>query len=88
MQHAPAWDAVVSPASKLVGDEGNPPAYRAMEYKEYLELNQSNVLDRKSCLEQAALQILAALPLLAKKDALQVSMIAFIMLSRTPLLVT
>ncbi|KAK9044166.1 hypothetical protein V6N11_072482 [Hibiscus sabdariffa] len=52
MQHAPAWDAVVSPASKLVGEEGNPPAFRGMEYKEYLELNQSNVLDRKSCLER------------------------------------
>ncbi|KAK8568333.1 hypothetical protein V6N12_006887 [Hibiscus sabdariffa] len=52
MQHAPAWDAVVSPASKLVGDEGNLPAFRAMEYKEYLELNQSSVLDRKSCLER------------------------------------
>ncbi|KAL4302970.1 hypothetical protein GQ457_10G019690 [Hibiscus cannabinus] len=52
MQHAPAWDAVVSPASELVGEEGNPPAFRGMEYKEYLELNQSNVLDRKSCLER------------------------------------
>ncbi|GMI88347.1 hypothetical protein HRI_002503900 [Hibiscus trionum] len=45
LAHAPAWDAVVGPASKLVEDEQNPPAYRAMAYKEYLELQQSNMLD-------------------------------------------
>ncbi|OMO61712.1 Oxoglutarate/iron-dependent dioxygenase [Corchorus capsularis] len=49
--HGPAIDAVVSPASKLIDPVSNPPIYRAVKYKEYLELNQSNTLDGKSCLE-------------------------------------
>ncbi|GMI83761.1 Germination Insensitive to ABA Mutant 2, Gain-of-function in ABA-modulated Seed germination 2 [Hibiscus trionum] len=51
MPHGPALDAVVSPASRLVEDERNPPAYRAMKYKEYLELQQGSMLNGKSCLE-------------------------------------
>ncbi|KAL4318036.1 hypothetical protein GQ457_18G015260 [Hibiscus cannabinus] len=51
MPHGPALDAVVSPAPKLVEDERNPPAYRAMKYKDYLELQQTNMPNGKSCLE-------------------------------------
>ncbi|XVE49509.1 hypothetical protein DITRI_Ditri01bG0088100 [Diplodiscus trichospermus] len=50
--HGPAMDAVVSPASMLLDDESNPPAYKAMKYKEYLELQQSSKLEWKSCLER------------------------------------
>ncbi|MBA0631666.1 hypothetical protein Godav_000521 [Gossypium davidsonii] len=50
--HGPALDAIVSPASKLVEDVGNPPAYGAMKYKEYLELQQGTMLNGKSCLER------------------------------------
>ncbi|KAE8729604.1 putative 2-oxoglutarate and Fe(II)-dependent oxygenase superfamily protein [Hibiscus syriacus] len=51
MPHGPALDAVVGPASKLVEDERNPPEYRAMKYKEYLELQQGSMLNGKSCLD-------------------------------------
>ena len=51
MQHGPALDAVVSPASELVDNDGNPPVFRAIKYEKYVELNQSNKLDGKSCLE-------------------------------------
>ncbi|KAE8687719.1 Flavonol synthase/flavanone 3-hydroxylase [Hibiscus syriacus] len=51
MPHGPALDTVVSPASKLVEDERNPPEYRAMKYREYLELQQGSMLNGKSCLE-------------------------------------
>lgn len=50
--HGPALDAIVSPASKLVENVGNPPAYGAMKYKEYLELQQGAMLNGKSCLER------------------------------------
>ncbi|TYH33459.1 hypothetical protein ES332_D13G061400v1 [Gossypium tomentosum] len=50
--HGPALDAIVSPASKLVENVGNPPAYGAMKYKEYLELQQGTMLNGKSCLER------------------------------------
>ncbi|KAH1030986.1 hypothetical protein J1N35_043160 [Gossypium stocksii] len=49
--HGPAADAAVSPAPMLLEDGQNPLAYRAMKYKEYLELQQSSKLDGKSCLE-------------------------------------
>ena len=52
MPLGPALDAVVSPASKLLEDGSNPPAYKAMRYKEYLEFQQSSKLDGKSCLER------------------------------------
>ncbi|KAK8259459.1 hypothetical protein V6Z11_D13G056900 [Gossypium hirsutum] len=63
--HGPALDAIVSPASKLICDPEttvptrpkiellqNPPAYGAMKYKEYLELQQGTMLNGKSCLER------------------------------------
>ncbi|OMO63567.1 Oxoglutarate/iron-dependent dioxygenase [Corchorus olitorius] len=53
--HGPAPDAVVSPASKLVDSVSNPPAYKAIKYKEYLELQQSHNLDWKSALERIRL---------------------------------
>ncbi|XVE66584.1 hypothetical protein DITRI_Ditri08aG0090500 [Diplodiscus trichospermus] len=53
MAHGPAPDAVVSSASKLLVEDGdNPPLYKAMKYKEYVELQQSSKLDGKSCLER------------------------------------
>ncbi|MBA0843114.1 hypothetical protein Goarm_000328, partial [Gossypium armourianum] len=51
LAHGPAADAAVSPAPMLLEDGQNPLAYRAMKYKEYVELQQSNKLDGKSCLE-------------------------------------
>ncbi|KAL1125942.1 hypothetical protein V6Z11_A13G077600, partial [Gossypium hirsutum] len=51
LAHGPAMDAAVSPAPMLLEDGQNPLAYRAMKYKEYVELQQSNKLDGKSCLE-------------------------------------
>ncbi|OMO63566.1 Oxoglutarate/iron-dependent dioxygenase [Corchorus olitorius] len=55
MPHGPAPDAVVSPASELVDSVSNPPAYKAIKYKEYVELLQSNKLDGKSALERIRL---------------------------------
>ncbi|XP_021284391.1 protein DMR6-LIKE OXYGENASE 2-like [Herrania umbratica] len=52
MPHGPALNAVVAPASKLLDHENNPPEYKAMKYKDYLELQQSSKLDGKSCLER------------------------------------
>ncbi|GMI83762.1 DMR6-LIKE OXYGENASE 2 [Hibiscus trionum] len=52
LSNGPALDAAVSPASKFLEDGRNPPTYRAMKYKEYVELQQSNKLDGKSCLER------------------------------------
>ncbi|PPS00157.1 hypothetical protein GOBAR_AA20503 [Gossypium barbadense] len=51
LAHGPAMDAAVSPAPMLLEDGQNPLAYRAMKYKEYVELQQSNKFDGKSCLE-------------------------------------
>ncbi|XP_022762406.1 protein DMR6-LIKE OXYGENASE 2-like [Durio zibethinus] len=51
VQHGPALDEVVSPASEFVDNESNPPAYRAIKYQDYVELQQSNTLDGKSFLE-------------------------------------
>ncbi|KAB5516028.1 hypothetical protein DKX38_026676 [Salix brachista] len=54
MAHGPSLDSVVSPAPELLvsskGDE--PAAYIGMKYKDYLELQQSNKLDGKSCLDR------------------------------------
>ncbi|KAJ6683573.1 hypothetical protein OIU85_007277 [Salix viminalis] len=48
MAHGPSLDSVVSPAPELlVSSEGDEPAaYIGMKYKDYLELQQSNKLDR------------------------------------------
>ncbi|OMO89439.1 hypothetical protein CCACVL1_07825 [Corchorus capsularis] len=50
----PSLEATVSPAPEFV-DEDNPPAYRGMTYKEYLEANQHHVIEGKSCLQQIRL---------------------------------
>uniref|UniRef100_A0A6N2LR36 Fe2OG dioxygenase domain-containing protein n=1 Tax=Salix viminalis TaxID=40686 RepID=A0A6N2LR36_SALVM len=54
MAHGPSLDSVVSPAPELlVSSEGDEPAaYIGMKYKDYLELQQSNKLDGKSCLNR------------------------------------
>ncbi|KAG5226628.1 hypothetical protein OIU78_025802 [Salix suchowensis] len=54
MAHGPSLDSVVSPAPELlVSSEGDEPeAYIGMKYKDYLELQQSNKLDGKSCLDR------------------------------------
>ena len=54
MVHGPSLDLVVSPAPELlVSSKGNEPAsYIGMKYKDYLELQQSNKLDGKSCLDR------------------------------------
>lgn len=51
--NGPAPDAVVSPASKLV--ENHAPLYVGLKYKEYVELQQSNNLSRKSILDRVRL---------------------------------
>ncbi|KAG5226636.1 2-oxoglutarate/Fe(II)-dependent dioxygenase [Salix suchowensis] len=54
MAHGPSLGSVVSPAPELlVSSEGDEPAaYIGMKYKDYLELQQSNKLDGKSCLDR------------------------------------
>ncbi|KAJ6683578.1 hypothetical protein OIU85_007282 [Salix viminalis] len=54
MAHGPSLHSVVSPAPELlVSSEGDEPAaYIGMKYKDYLELQQSNKLDGKSCLDR------------------------------------
>ena len=54
MAHGPSLDSVVSPSPELlVSSEGDEPAaYIGMKYKDYLELQQSNKLDGKSCLDR------------------------------------
>lgn len=54
MAHGPSLDSIVSPAPELLGSsKGNEPAaYAGMKYKDYLELQQSNKLDGKSCLDR------------------------------------
>eukprot|EP00262_Sarcandra_glabra_P012980 TRINITY_DN3476_c0_g4_i1.p1 TRINITY_DN3476_c0_g4~~TRINITY_DN3476_c0_g4_i1.p1 ORF type:complete len:359 (-),score=37.09 TRINITY_DN3476_c0_g4_i1:259-1335(-) len=52
MPHGPSLDALVAPAPQLVDNENNPPAYRGMKYREYLEFQQSNLLKGKSCLDR------------------------------------
>ncbi|XP_030464946.2 2-oxoglutarate-dependent dioxygenase 19-like [Syzygium oleosum] len=47
----PSPNTVVAPAELLVDGENNRALYIAMKYKDYLELQQSNVLDGKSCLK-------------------------------------
>ncbi|KAL5558581.1 hypothetical protein UlMin_034792 [Ulmus minor] len=49
--HGPPLNAVVSPAPELLDYESQTPAYRGITYKEYLELQQSNQLNGKSCLD-------------------------------------
>ncbi|THG01664.1 hypothetical protein TEA_011741 [Camellia sinensis var. sinensis] len=59
MPCGPSLNTIVSPAPELVeDDEGHHlPAYIPMKYRDYLELQQSNQLGRKSCLDRVRLQI-------------------------------
>ncbi|KAB5516040.1 hypothetical protein DKX38_026732 [Salix brachista] len=54
MAHGPSLDSVVSPAPELLvsGEGDEPAAYIGIKYKDYLELQQSNKLDGKSCLDR------------------------------------
>ncbi|XP_055819962.1 2-oxoglutarate-dependent dioxygenase 19-like [Solanum dulcamara] len=54
--HGPSLEAIVSPASQLVQNESNPPAYVPMKYKDYMEMQQSNQIHKKSILEQVKIQ--------------------------------
>lgn len=49
--NGPSLDTVVGPAPDLVDGAENPSAYKPMKYKDYLELQQSNQLNGKSCLD-------------------------------------
>ncbi|PON33007.1 Oxoglutarate/iron-dependent dioxygenase [Parasponia andersonii] len=51
--NGPAFDAVVSPASKLV--ENHSPAYTGMKYRDYMELQQSSRLTGKLILDRLRL---------------------------------
>ncbi|MED6209466.1 hypothetical protein PIB30_054940 [Stylosanthes scabra] len=48
--HGPPLDDVVAPATELIRED-NPPAYRAIKYKDYMSLQQSNELNKKTCLD-------------------------------------
>ncbi|KAL3382556.1 hypothetical protein AABB24_002200 [Solanum stoloniferum] len=51
--HGPSLDTIVRPASPLMEKENSPSAYYIpMKYKDYLEMQQSNQLNAKSCLER------------------------------------
>ena len=50
--NCPAMNATVSPAaSPLIQNERFPPLYLPKKYSEYVEMQQTNPLDGKSCLE-------------------------------------
>lgn len=48
---APSLDTLVEPASELIDNEHNPPAYVGMRHIDYMELQRSNQLYRKSVLQ-------------------------------------
>ncbi|KAI4307442.1 hypothetical protein L6164_030631 [Bauhinia variegata] len=52
--HGPPLDTVLSPAPELLSDD-NPPAYRAITYRKYVQLQKNHPLDRKSCLDRIRL---------------------------------
>ncbi|GMI82809.1 Germination Insensitive to ABA Mutant 2, Gain-of-function in ABA-modulated Seed germination 2 [Hibiscus trionum] len=54
--HGPPLDTVVSPAPELATD-GVGQAYLGIKYKNYLELQQSNTLNGKSCLDHLRLSV-------------------------------
>lgn len=49
--HGPALDTIVDPAPDLL-TQSHPPAYRAIKYEDYLLLQQTNPLDKKTCLDR------------------------------------
>lgn len=51
--HGPPLETVVSPAPDLVDYKAHQPhAYRGIKYREFMELQQSNQLNGKSCLSR------------------------------------
>ncbi|BBH09203.1 2-oxoglutarate and Fe(II)-dependent oxygenase superfamily protein [Prunus dulcis] len=48
----PSLETVVTPAPELINNENRKPAYIGMKYKDYLELQQSSMLDGKSILDR------------------------------------
>ncbi|XP_020203696.1 flavanone 3-dioxygenase 2 isoform X2 [Cajanus cajan] len=49
--HGPCLDTDVGPAPEMVSDD-NPAAYRAIKYRDYMQLQQNHQLDGKSCLDR------------------------------------
>lgn len=49
--NGPSLDTMVGPAPDLVNNADNPAAYNPMKYRDYLELQQGNQLNGKSCLD-------------------------------------
>ncbi|KAF8032087.1 hypothetical protein BT93_D1104 [Corymbia citriodora subsp. variegata] len=52
VSNGPSPDTVVTPAEQLVDGENNRAVYTGMKYKDFLELQQSSVLDGKSGLDR------------------------------------
>ncbi|XP_035540584.1 protein DMR6-LIKE OXYGENASE 2-like isoform X3 [Juglans regia] len=52
MLFGPALETVVGPAPELVDNETNPPAFTAMKYRKYLELQQTNKIIGKCALDR------------------------------------
>lgn len=50
--HGPPLGAIISPAAELVDSENHPPKYQGMKYRDYIELQQTNQLEGKSCLDR------------------------------------
>ncbi|KAH7524330.1 hypothetical protein FEM48_Zijuj06G0107900 [Ziziphus jujuba var. spinosa] len=50
--HGPTLDTVVSPAPEFVDYKTHPPLYRGIKYRDYMQLQQSNQLNGKSCLDR------------------------------------
>lgn len=48
----PSLDTVVEPASELLDNQSNPPAYVGMKHRDYMELQRSNQLYGKSVLNK------------------------------------
>ncbi|GAA0163386.1 hypothetical protein Leryth_003817 [Lithospermum erythrorhizon] len=56
--NGPSLEATLSPATKLIQTTNCVPAYIAIKYKDYLELQQTNQLKEKSCLESLKNQLI------------------------------
>ncbi|KAK6945785.1 Non-hem dioxygenase N-terminal domain [Dillenia turbinata] len=56
MANGPSLEDIVGPAPELIDNESNPPRYMPMKYKDYMELQQSNRLDGKTCLDCVKIQ--------------------------------
>ncbi|OWM87735.1 protein DMR6-LIKE OXYGENASE 2-like isoform X2 [Punica granatum] len=52
LANGPSPEAIVSPAEELLGNGSSRAAYIGMKYKDYVELQQSNKLSGKSCLDR------------------------------------